>query len=132
MSDKTLRGLIAISIAALIIHQAGLIITGMFGLAWGLVTALTVAIVSFYSGHMARASGKGSVWYLLPTLLFTIIPIGWMIFRSMNTETDIWDRLWSLSSFFIGFVLPVLLLSFVYYELRKRYKHKPLEQTPHD
>jgi hypothetical protein len=58
MSDRTLRYLIATA----------------FGLAWGVVSSAVVAAVSLLSARLARAGGSSSVWFLLPTLLFTVVP----------------------------------------------------------
>lgn len=74
MSDKRLRYIIALAIAMLLIFQIGSLIAGIFGMAWGVISAVVVAVVSFFSARLAKAGGKGSLWFLLPTLVFTVIP----------------------------------------------------------
>lgn len=123
MSDNILRYLVAITIAILLLFQLGSFVSGAFGWLWGMVSALLIALVSFFSGRMARRSGKSSLWYLLPTVVFTVIPILWMLWRGLSNEPDTLDRLMNLSSFLIGFVLPVSLLGVVYYQLNKRRRH---------
>lgn len=120
MSDKTLRYLVASVIVMLLVFQIGTLIASAFGMAWGAVSAVVVAAVSFFSARLARAGGKNSVWFLLPTLLFTIIPLAYMIWHAWTAEVSGFERLASLAPFLIGFAGPVLVLLLVYLELRKR------------
>jgi len=120
MSDKTLRYLIALAIAMLLIFQIGTLISGIFGMAWGAVSAVVVTVVSFFSARLAKAGGNSSLWFLVPTLAFTVIPIALMIWRGITEDVSWLDRLIMLTPFFIGFGAPIILLLLVYYELRKR------------
>lgn len=120
MSDKTLRYVIASVIALLLVHQVGSMVARLFGVLWGVLAALLVVAVSFASTRMAKTSGKTAFWFLLPALLFTVIPIGFMIWTAMTTDVTWLDRILTLSPILIGFTLPVVLLLMVYYELRKR------------
>ena len=70
MSDKTLRFIIASVIAMLLIFQIGTLISSVFGMAWGALSVVATAI-SFFSARRAKAGGKYSFWFLLPTLVFT-------------------------------------------------------------
>jgi hypothetical protein len=120
MSDKTLRYIIALAIAMLLIFQIGSLIAGIFGMAWGAVSAVVVAAVSFFSARLAKAGGQGSLWFLLPALVFTVIPISVMIWRGITEDASLLDRLIMLTPFIVGFGAPIVLLLLVYYELRKR------------
>lgn len=121
MSDSTLRKMIVIIMASLLIHQAGSIVASLFGWAWGSAIAILVAAITFFSVRMAKASSTGAMWYMLPTLLFTIIPVGWMLWKNFHqTETGLFERLLNMSSFLIGFALPMALLFIIYLELRPR------------
>lgn len=120
MSDKVLRYLIATVIAMLLIYQIGTMIAGIFGMAWGAVSAAVVALVSFFSTRLAKAGGKSSLWFLLPTLLFTIMPIAMKIWNTMTENADWLDRLSGLFPFILSFGAPIVLLLLVYYELRRR------------
>ncbi len=120
MSDRTLRYLVAATIALLLIFQVGKLISGVFGMAWGLISSVVVAAVSFFSVRLAKAGGKSSFWYLMPVLLFTVFPIAMTVWNAFANDAGWLDRLMSIAPFIVGFALPVILLLLVYYELRKR------------
>jgi len=120
MSDATLRRLVALSIALLLVYQMGALITGLFGMVWGLLSALVVAGVTFFATRLAKTGGKGSVWFLLPTLLFTVVPLIITLWSAFAQDVSWTERAASLVPFIMGFAAPVLLLLAVYYELRKR------------
>ncbi|RLJ65151.1 hypothetical protein [Sulfurisoma sediminicola] len=120
MSDRTLRYLIAAVIAMLLVFHIGNLIAAAFGAAWGAVSAVAVAAVSLLSARLARTGGRSSFWFLLPTLLFTIVPTAIMVWRAITADTGILQRLVDLLPFLVGFVGPIALLFLVYYELRKR------------
>jgi hypothetical protein len=120
MSDKTLRYIIALAIAMLLIYQIGTLISGIFGIVWGTVAAIVVAAVSFFSARLAKAGGKSSLWFLFPTIVFILIPIVLKIWRGI-TQDETWvDLLIRLAPFIVGFGAPIILLLLAYYELRKR------------
>jgi glucan phosphoethanolaminetransferase (alkaline phosphatase superfamily) len=120
MSDRTLRFLIASAIALLLIFQIGTLIAGLFGVAWGVISGAVVTLVSFVSARLARAGGRSSLWFLLPTLLFTVIPIALMIWNLMTQDATWFDRIVRLTPFMVGFGIPIVLLLVVYFELRSR------------
>jgi len=120
MSDNTLKYFVAAAIALLLIFQIGTLIAGIFGSTWGIVSAVVVAVVAFFSAKLARAAGKSSLWFLLPILIFTFTPIVLKIWRGFTENVTWFDRLVSLTPFIVGFAAPILLLLLVYYELRKR------------
>ena len=120
MSDKTLRYIIASVIAMLLIFQIGTLISSIFGMAWGALSAVVVTAVTFLSVRLARAGGKNSFWFLLPMLLFTVLPIAFVVWRAVTEDVSWLDRVVKLTPFIIGFGAPIVLLLIVYYELRKR------------
>lgn len=130
MSDNTLKYIIATVIALLLVFQIGALIAGLLGMAWGIVAAVLVTGVSFFSTRLAGAGAKSSLWFLLPTLLFTIFPLFVLIWTTLNRDTGWFDRVAALTPFVVGFAVPVLLLLLVYYELRKRAQRSRAIQPP--
>lgn len=120
MSDRTLRILIAAVIVMLLVFQIGTLISGIFGMVWGIVASVVVAAISFLSVRLAKAGGKSSLWFLLPTLLFTVVPIVMTVWNALTSEATWLDRVIGLTPFLVGFGLPMILLLLVYHELRKR------------
>ena len=126
MTDKTLRQIIAVVIASLLVFQIGALIAGLMGLTWGIVSAVVVAGVSYGSARLAKAGGKRSAWFLLPILLFTLLPFVAMIGKALVIESNWLDLAIMLMPFIIGFAVPILLLLVVFYELRKRTRDSSL------
>lgn len=120
LSDTNLRRIVALVIAMLLIHQVGVLIAGLWGMAWGAVSALLVAGVTFFSVRLAKSGGRSSAWFLLPTLLFTVLPFLILLWKILGQQAGWMDRVVVLLPFLIGFVVPVLLLLAAYYELRGR------------
>ncbi len=120
MSDKTLRYIIASAIALLLVYQIGTLIYGLFGMAWGALSAVVVTAVSFFSARLAKAGGKNSFWFLLPTLLFTVLPVAYMVWKAITEDVSWFGLVARLAPFVVGFGAPVVLLLIVYYVLRKR------------
>jgi hypothetical protein len=75
LSDTSLRRIVALAIALLLVHQIGVLIASLWGVAWGALSALVVAGVTFLSVRLAKSGGRSSAWFLLPTLLFTVLPL---------------------------------------------------------
>jgi hypothetical protein len=120
MTDKTLSRIIVTVIAMLLIFQIGSLISNLFGMAWGAVSVVVVAGVSFFSASIAKAGGKTSAWFLLPTVLFTIFPLSFTIWKAVAEDKSWFDHAIGFGPFIIGFVAPVILLVVVFHELRKR------------
>jgi hypothetical protein len=114
------RKLVLTAIICLLLYQVGTWITIVAGAVWGAGSAVVVALVSYICAKLAKRGATSTVWFLIPTLLFTIIPLlakGWSLFTS---QTGIVDMLVDLTPLLVGFVIPVVLLSMVYLDLRKK------------
>jgi hypothetical protein len=120
MSDAWLRRLVVLAISLLVIYQVSVWIYAAFGVAAGVIAAALVTVVSFFSARMAKLGAANSAWFMVPTLLFTIVPLGAKLFTLYTTESTAWSRLIDLMPLLVGFVLPVALLVVVYAELRRR------------
>lgn len=120
MSLAMNRKLILIAIICLLLYQVGTWISLVAGAVWGAGAAVIVAVVSYVCSRLAKRGATSTIWFLIPTLLFTVIPLlakGWSLFTS---QTGIVDMLVDLVPLLVGFVIPVALLSMVYLDLRKK------------
>jgi hypothetical protein len=120
MSDTWLRRFVVLAIALLIVHQMGAWMYSAFGIAAGILAAALVAAVSFFSARMASVGGGNAAWFLVPTLLFAVIPLAAKLWTFLTVEKSWWDRSVEFAPFLIGFAAPVLLLLLVYAGLRNR------------
>jgi len=120
MSDKALRYIIAAVITFLLVFQIGHLIAGLFGMVWGALSAVAVGAVSFLSARLAKPGVKSSFWFPLPALVFTVIPIGFMVWKAMRSDARWFDLVAELTPFVIGFGAPIILLLIAYFELRRR------------
>ncbi|HSI44965.1 MAG TPA: hypothetical protein VK950_02210 [Methylophilus sp.] len=94
-------------------------ITVVAGAVWGAGAALVVAVVSYVSARLAKRGATSTIWFLVPTLLFTVIPLLAKLWSAFTSQTGIVDMLVDLIPLLVGFVIPVVLLSAVYLDLRK-------------
>ena len=120
MNDAWIRRLVAAAIALLVIHQVGTWVYAAFGAAAGILSGLLVAAVSFFSARMAQVGAGNTAWFLVPTLLFTALPIAAKLWSFLAVEQSAWDAVVAFAPFVIGFAAPVLLLLWVYLALRGR------------
>ncbi|MDP8566304.1 hypothetical protein [Methylophilus aquaticus] len=114
------RKLILTAIICLMLYQVGTWIALIAGAVWGAGAAVIVAVVSYVCARLAKRGATSTLWFLMPTLLFTVIPLlakGWSLFTS---QTGAVDMLVDLVPLLVGFVIPVALLSMVYLDMRKK------------
>lgn len=120
MSLSFNRKIILTAIICLLLYQVGTWITVIGGAVWGAGAAVVVAVVSYVCARLAKRGATSTIWFLIPTLLFTVVPLlakAWSLFTS---QTGIVDALVDLVPLLVGFVIPVGLLSTVYLDLRKK------------
>jgi hypothetical protein len=120
VSDTWLRRLVVAAVALLIVYQVGTWTYAAFGMAAGVLSAALVAAVSIFSARMARLGGGNTAWFLVPTLLFTVVPLAAKLSGLLAAQSNAWEWVVALAPFLAGFALPVLLLLAVYAELRNR------------
>ena len=117
----SLRKMVVCTIALLLIYQVGVWIAAAFGGLWGGVSAIVVAAVSFVCARLGRKRAGNIAWFLVPTLLFTVLALLARVWNVFTDEQATWfDHFVAVTPFLIGFVIPIVLLLLVYTELRKR------------
>lgn len=114
------RKLILTAIICLLLYQVGTWITMVAGAVWGAGAAVIVAVVSYVCARLAKRGATSTIWFLIPTLLFTLIPLLAKAWRLLSSQTGMLDMLVDLVPLIVGFALPVGLLSVVYLDLRKK------------
>ncbi|MHC4441275.1 MAG: hypothetical protein ACYTBZ_23000 [Planctomycetota bacterium] len=122
MKDKTLRTLLAVAAVLLVLDQLFDWLNELWSAATGFIGVIVVVIVSVICGRLARSSPGNVAYFFVPTLLFTVIPLVAKVWKFFTEEKSLLSRLLEIAPFLFGFVLPLGLLLFIYYELSKREK----------
>jgi hypothetical protein len=118
LSDAWLRRIVMLAIILLVLHAVGSWSYSVLGSGAALAAALLVGAVSVFSARMA---GSGNdAWFVVPTLLFTALPLAGRLWTLTRTEESWWSRTLEFSPFLIGFAVPVLLLLAVHLQLASR------------
>lgn len=120
MSDTNLRRIIVAVIAMLLVYQMGVWLAVLWGAVGATLSTVIVAAVTFFCAYMARVGAGHVGWFLVPTLIFTIIPVAARAWKFFTEERSWWGRAVDHAPFLVGFLLPVLLLMVVFVELRRR------------
>ena len=108
----------------LVLHAVGTWAYSALGVAAAIVSALLVGAVSVFSARMA---GKGNnAWFVVPTVVFTAVPLAAGVWRLFAVEQSWWTRAVDFTPFLIGFAAPVLLLLMAYLELGQRKQSAPV------
>jgi hypothetical protein len=124
MSDRALKNLIMIVMVILVLNQFVGWVAGFWGAVPGVLAALVVVVVSFLFGRKARADAGNAAWFLVPVLLFAVIPTGVRLWGFFANEKSVWTRLWDGLPFVMGFLVPIGTLLLVYWSLG-RSKRQP-------
>jgi len=125
MTDTTLRRMVGAALIMLFVYQATVVAIGMANAAAGAATALFVAAVTFLCAQRANAGVGNRVWFMVPALLFTVLPLALQAWDLYRSESHVLAWVVSFAPLLVGFVLPVLLLWLTYAELRKRTRKPP-------
>lgn len=119
MKDRTLGAFLAVAAVSLVLGHFLYWLGELWGAAVGMAGAGIAALVSLVCARMARVGGNVA-WFLVPTLLFTLIPALYTGWKFFTVRKNLLDRLWDLTPFLLGFVLPLGIILGVYMQLRKR------------
>jgi hypothetical protein len=107
-----------LAIVLLVLHAVGAWTYAVLGIGAAIVAAALVVAVSIFSGRMA---GKGNdVWFVVPTVAFTAVPLAARLWTLFAVDQTWWTRVVEFVPFLIGFAAPVLLLLTVYLGLNRQ------------
>ena len=120
MSDIVLRRLVGTALIMLLAYQVGMVIASLASTTLGGVTAAAVAVITFVSARRANVDLGNRLWFLVPTVLFTLLPLALKVWRLAAGDSGWVEWIVGLTPLLIGFVLPVSLLWLAYAELRRR------------
>jgi hypothetical protein len=124
MSDIWLRRVIMLAIVLLVLHAVGTWTYAALGPAAAIVSAVLVGAVSIFSARMAGSGGGSHAWFVVPTAVFTAVPLAGRLWTLLTVEQSWWTRTVEFAPFLIGFAAPVLLLLFAYAALGRRAPHR--------
>lgn len=129
MTDLTLRRLVGSALVLLFVYQAATAVIGLANAAAGGATAVFVAAVTFFCAQRANAGTGNKIWFMVPALLFTVLPLALEVWNLYSSETNALMWVVGFTPLFVGFLLPALLLWLTYAELRKRTRVLPAAGT---
>ncbi len=109
-----------LSVVLLVLHAVGTWTYAALGVAAAIVSAVLVGGVSIFSARMAGFGQGNNAWFVVPTLLFTAMPLAARLWTLMASEQSWWPRVVEFTPFLVGFAAPVLLLLLAYLELGRR------------
>ena len=111
------------AIVLLVLHAVGTWAYAALGTTAAIASAALVAAVAIFSARMA---GRGNnAWFVVPTLVFTALPLGARVWTLLASDGPIWARVIEFAPFLIGFAAPVILLLVAYLELGGRAPETP-------
>ncbi len=120
MGIQNLRTLTLVAITLLCLDEIFRFVGTTGNRIWAVLVGLAAIALYWYFGRLARESGKGYGWLLIPPIIFTIIPV-YLQLSKLGAESGIswWSQLLANLSWFLGFVVPIGLLMWIYYVLRR-------------
>ena len=114
LSDAWLRRAVMAAIVLLVLHAVGTWSYAALGLTAAVVSAVLVGAVSVFSARMAGLGQGNNAWFIVPTLVFTALPLAARSWVLVGGEDGWWPRVVEFAPFLIGFAAPVLLLLAAY------------------
>ena len=120
MSDPWLRRVVMLAMGLMVLHAVGTWTYDALGAAAAIVSVVLVGAVSLFSARMAGRGPGNHAWFVVPTALFTLLPVAGRVWTLLNVEQTAWTRIVELTPFLAGFAAPMLLLLVAYVELGRR------------
>jgi hypothetical protein len=111
------------TVVLLVLHAVGTWTYSALGVTAAIVAAVLVGAVSIFSARMAGLGQGNNAWFVVPTAVFTVLPLAARLWSLAAIEQSWWTRTVEFAPFVIGFAAPVLLLSMAYLELGRRARH---------
>lgn len=124
LSDTWLRRVIMLAIVLLVLHAVGAWTYAALGPSAAIVSVVLVGAVSLFSARMAGSGAGSHAWFVVPTAVFTALPLAGRLWTLLTVEQSWWARTVELAPFVIGFAAPVLLLLLAYAALGGRAAHR--------
>jgi len=121
MEIYTIRRLIFITIILLILSELFSQVTNLFSIVGGII----VIIIYAYCAKRARESAKATVWFIVPTIIFTLMPLVIKLWPKEESNSILEYLISSVLDNFpllASFVVPITLLATAYYGLKKHEK----------
>lgn len=109
-----------LAIVLLVLHAVGTWTYSALGVVAAIVAAVLVGAVSIFSARMAGLGQGNNAWFVVPTVVFTAVPMAARLWALLAAEQSWWTRGVEFTPFLIGFAAPVLLLLVAYLELGRR------------
>ncbi|GAB3104799.1 hypothetical protein G8770_21175 [Aestuariicella hydrocarbonica] len=130
MKISTIRKLVTFTILVLIISQILSVVMNVFSI----VGVIAMVLVYGYCAYRAKDSAHSSMWFIVPTLFFSLTPVVIALWPD-ETVTSVGDYLLtSLRQDFAlitGFLIPVVLLCIVDFALKSHaLVHNSVKTSP--
>ena len=109
-----------LAIVLLVLHAVGTSTYAALGVPAAIVAAALVGAVSIFSARMAGLGEGNNAWFVVPTVVFTVLPLAARLWTLATAEQSWWTRTVEFAPFLIGFAAPVLLLLLAYLDLGRR------------
>jgi len=120
VTDRTLRALLGAAAVSLVLGQFLYWLGELWGATVAMVGAGIAALVSMVCARMAKVGVGNVAWFLVPTLLFTVVPAVYKGWKFFGTKKGFPDRMWELAPILLSFVVPLGIILLVYLQLRRR------------
>ena len=109
-----------LAIVLLVLHAVGTWTYAALGTAAAIVAVVLVGAVSIFSARMAGLGEGSNAWFVVPTVVFIVLPLAARVWTLATAEQSWWARAVEFAPFLIGFAAPALLLLLAYLELGRR------------